>query len=115
MNTVTLTDLDPNQASDPIDSTLAVLDYIPLVSNISGVARVIFGTAETIVGFVAFPVQLGRRVFGYKESFILNHGVANIVRGVVAQGPVISNIALYLYDHSLLIKRDFQVASGLLP
>lgn len=99
-------------------SSLDFFDYIPIVSNISGIVRGIFGAVETMIGIPALPIQLlGRIVFkptekGY-SSFLFNKGISNIIRGSLAQGPIISNIALYIYDQSPSLKFDFQKACGI--
>lgn len=90
-----------------------VLDYIPIVSTISGIARAVFGVIQAAVGVVAFPVQLCGRVTNVRSPFILNKGIANVVRGVIAGKPFVGNIILYLYDHSHVTKRDLRRAAGL--
>lgn len=92
---------------------LEVLDYIPLVSTVSGVARAVFGVVETALGAVIFPIELVGRVCRYKQPFTFVYGVSNIVRGSIAAEPVVGNIILYLYDHSPVIKRDFRRATGI--
>lgn len=105
-----LSSFDPDKLSV---LRLEVLDYIPLVSTVSGIARVMFGAIEATVGVVVFPIQLGGRVLNYRSSFVFNQGVANIIRGVIACTPIGGNIVLYFYDHSPVIKRDIRRAAGL--
>lgn len=106
--------------SDDIDDTfdsgfspVQFLDYIPLVSVISGVARAVFGIFETLFGIIALPFQLGARAIGRKHPFICIEGVANIIRGVIAIKPIIGNVILYIYDHSKVFKRDIRKAAGI--
>lgn len=89
-------------------------DYVPVVSNISGTVRTVFGTAEAVIGVVAIPFQLLSRAAGRRHTFILVDGVANIVRGAIAEAPILGNVGLYLYDHMPSFKKDFQRATGLL-
>ena len=96
-------DSDSMDSNVPHPFRLEALDYFPLVSTISGIARVVFGTVQAAVGLVLFPFQLCGRVLNYKSSFILGHGIANIVRGFVAMCPVAGNISLYVYDHTRFV------------
>ncbi len=80
-------------------SLLQCMDHIPLVSTVSGVARVAFGLIQTCVGVVAFPFQVALRVSNHVRPFILINGFANIIRGSIAIVPIGGNIILYLYDH----------------
>ncbi len=115
MTAITLSDLDESQLTqEPISSHLAVLDYIPLVSTVSGAARAFFGSIQSAVGVVLLPVQIAGRMAGHKQSFILIQGIANVVRGIIAAKPIVGNIAMYLYDSSKIVKKDFQIASGIM-
>jgi hypothetical protein len=90
------------------------LDYIPLVSTVSGVARVAFGFLQTVLGIVMAPVQIGQRVLGHNKSrFLFNIGISNIVRGDIASAPFIGNFVIYVYDHLPHIKMDVQHLFGL--
>ena len=95
------------------NSVVNVLDYIPIISNISGVVRSIFGTIEAVVGIPTFPIELFVRATGARNTFLFVDGIANIIRGSVASTPLLGNVTLYLYDHSPMIKKDFQFATGL--
>lgn len=78
------------------------LEYIPLVSTIVGIVRIVFGVLETIFGLFALPFQLARDAYkGKSHQFILIDGLANVVRGVVALKPIIGNIILYIYDRAM--------------
>lgn len=88
-------------------------DYIPVASNISGGVRGLFGTVEVIVGVVTLSFEMIGRMAGRSRPLVVVDGVANIVRASVAECPVVGNIALYLYDHSIVFKRDFQQAAGI--
>lgn len=101
---------------DPIyhsTTSFETLDYIPLVSTVSGIARGVFGIGETIVGAAVFPVQLIRRFCNIRHPFIFNLGVSNIVRGAIAIEPFVGNVILFLYDYST-VKKGFQEATGLI-
>ncbi len=95
--------LESADLNSPHPFRVEALDYFPLVSTISGVARVVFGTVQAAVGLVLFPIQLCGRIVNYKTPFILGHGIANIVRGCVATVPVFGNISLYIYDHTRFV------------
>ena len=97
-----------------VESSFAVVDYIPIVSIVSGVARGFFGSIQTAVGVLLFPVELISRVSGHNHSFIAVHGIANVIRGAIACKPLVGNIVLYLYDHSPRMKLDFQKAVGII-
>ena len=93
--------------------TLEVLDYFPVVSNVSGVVRGIFGTIQSVIGVVAFPFQLIGRVAGCDDSFVFAKGISNMVRGSIASTPFAGNVTLFIYDHMPAFKRDFQYAVGI--
>lgn len=90
---------------------LEVLDYIPLVSTVSGIARSIFGalqlgvgTIQSTVDLVDFCVHPCEKLDKDDGSYMLNQGKSNMVRGSVAMFPILGNIVLYLYDHSRFAK-----------
>ena len=92
-------------------SRLEVLDYIPLVSTVSGIARSIFGflqmgagTIQSTVDLVAFCVHPYENFDKDDGSYMFNQGKSNMVRGSVAMFPILGNIFLYLYDHSRFAK-----------
>lgn len=95
-------------------TTLEFLDEIPIVSTVTGAVRQIFGAAEVLLGIPAFPIQLIGRAYGIKHSFLIVQGLANIVRGHVAMYPITGNIAIYLYDHSSIVKNDFRRSAGII-
>lgn len=95
------------------DPLFATLDYIPLVSTISGVARVAFGALEVALGAVVLPAQVILRICNVKHRFLLNIGVSNIVRGTVGATPITGNIALYIYDHTTTAREDIQNMFGI--
>lgn len=92
---------------------LGTLDYIPLVSEISGAARFAFGCLEVTLGIPAFPIQLIMRVLNDRSRFLFNLGISNIVRGSIAAIPIGGNIAMYMYDHMPHTKSDVQDLFGL--
>ena len=95
-------------------STLEYMDYIPFVSMVSGVARAVFGIFQAAYGIVSYHWEKNARVLGNKSPFTFVEGIANIVRGIVAaHKPFVGNIALYLYDHSRILKPDIRRAAGL--
>jgi hypothetical protein len=100
-------DLDINRGILRVE----VLDYIPLVSIVSGVARVFFGMLQTAaaaiqgtVSFVDFCFHPFRGSSIDDGNSLYLHGKANIARGSIAILPIVGNISLYLYDHSSLAK-----------
>ena len=105
MNSVTSYEIE-----EPLFRTL---DYIPLVSTVSGIARAAFGILQVVIGVVVLPVQLCARVANYEHRYLINLGMSNIVRSTFAIFPITGNIALYFYDHSQFIKDDTQSIFGL--
>ncbi|HSX13067.1 MAG TPA: hypothetical protein VLE96_01420 [Chlamydiales bacterium] len=97
-----------------ISSHFAVLDYIPFVSIVSGVARNFFGAIQTTVGVILLPVELISRMSGKHQSLIAVQGIANMIRGTIACKPIGGNIVLFLYDHSPHTKSEFQKAVGII-
>lgn len=88
-----------------------VLDYIPLVSIVSGVARSFFGLLQIgaaaiqgTVSFVDFCFHPSRGSSIDDGNSLYLHGKANIMRGSIAMLPILGNLSLYLYDHSSLAK-----------
>ncbi len=90
-----------------------VPDYVPLMSNVSGSIRGLFGVVESVVGVVTLPFELLGRIAFDPRPFVLVDGVANVVRGSIAETPILGNVVLYLYDHSVVFKTDFQRSAGL--
>lgn len=94
---------DSNMLRKPPQSYLCQLDYVPLVSTITGAVRIVFGLLETVFGIFVLPLDLVRNIFvGVNHQFTLTDGLANIFRGYVAAHPIAGNVALYLYDTSRL-------------
>jgi len=94
-----------NSGSDNLStSRLKTLDYIPLVSAVSGITRSIFGALQMGVGTIQSTVDLVNfcvhRCEKDEGSYIFNQGKSNMVRGSVAICPILGNIILYVYDHS---------------
>ncbi len=88
-------------------SRLKTLDYIPLVSTVSGIARWFFGamqmgvgTIQSTIDLVDFRVHRGEKLDRDDGSYIFNQGKSNMVRGSVAICPILGNFVLYVYDHS---------------
>ncbi len=101
--------------SGPIieDPLFATLDYIPLVSSISGVARAAFGLLETTVGVVVLPIQMVQRLCNVQHRFLFNLGISNMVRGTISFVPIAGNITVYIYDHLPNTRADVQNLFGL--
>ncbi len=75
------------------------LDYIPLISTITGIVRIAFGIFEVAIGFCLFPWEIIRSTYtGRQCEFTLIQGGLNILRGYVATRPFVGNIGLYLFD-----------------
>lgn len=111
MSAVTFSDIEEKI----IPSFCATLDYIPLVSNVAGAVRGVFGSIQIAVGVLLSPVEIISRVRENQFSFIAIQGIANLVRAVVAQKPIVGNIVLYLYDHNRHMKYEFQKACRIIP
>ena len=92
--------------SNHYPSLFQQLDYVPLVSTITGIARIVFGLFEVVLGILAAPFELIRDAYtGRNHQYTLIRGVTNIGRGFVAAWPLVGNIALYLYDHANVFNR----------
>jgi hypothetical protein len=91
--------------------------YIPLVSEVTGAARIfLFGPAQSMIASVGIVIHvplaaggkaLGRPVFYAKMLnrvvFFVNlllHGGLNVMRGLVEVVPVIGNIACFAKDYA---------------
>src|SRR5690348_11876662 len=80
-------------------SVFKQMDYIPIISIISGVVRGIFGAMEMMVGIFSWPIELLYDVAdGSNHQLILIQGLANFFRGSVAVVPIFGNVYLYVYD-----------------
>jgi hypothetical protein len=97
--------------SDPFFSLtgyrVEVLDYIPVVSIVSGVARSIFGFLQMGYSFGKEMVSIFTDPLGKHTNDILilyGHGKANVIRGGFVMTPIFGNILIYLYDHSEMKK-----------
>ncbi len=102
--------MNPTQPNIP---SWNYFDYVPLISNVSGTVRIGVGTIEAVVGVVTGPtIELVGRLCGRSKPFLFIDGIANVIRGSVAEAPVIGNIALYIYDHSSS-KSTFQRDMGI--
>jgi hypothetical protein len=99
--------LDKNQYAFELKN----LDYIPIISIVSGIARTAFGTLQQVAGLAQDTVSLVHFCFHPSaDSSIDNNtslhlrGKANIIRGSIAICPIVGNITLYLFDHSSVSK-----------
>lgn len=88
-----------------------ILDYIPMVSTASGVARAGFGMLQIVAAFalntaslVDFCLHPSRGSSIDDGTSLRLQGKANIRRGSIAMWPILGNITLYLYDHSSYAK-----------
>lgn len=97
----------------PEPNSFEILDWIPIVSIVSGVARAVFGFLQAVVGVFAFPFQLIGRTSHVKKPFILIQGFANMVRGSIAVKPIVGNVILYIYDHTSIFKGDLRKSLGI--
>ncbi len=97
--------------SNPYAFRVEVLDYIPIVSIASGVARVGLGAlqvtasvAQDVASFIDFCCHPSQGSSIENGTSLFLHGKANMIRGSIAIWPILGNITLYLYDHSSLAK-----------
>jgi hypothetical protein len=75
------------------------LEWIPIVSNIVGTVRGIFGAIQVVVGIFTLAFEFIYAVStGQSHIYLIAKGAINILRGVVAEICILGNIALYLYD-----------------
>lgn len=100
-------DLDNNRRTFRVE----ILDYIPMVSIVSGVARTGFGALQIYAAAAQSTVSLVDFCFHPSRGSSIDDGTswylqgkANMLRGSIAIWPVLGNITLYLYDHSSLAK-----------
>ena len=99
------TDSVSSGSDNLITFRLKTLDYIPLVSIVSGVARWVFGATQIVGGTIQSTIDLVHvlrtgKLDGDDGSYMYNQGKSNMVRGSVAIWPIVGNIALYVYDNS---------------
>ena len=77
--------------------TMNGLGYIPVISTLSGPARMVFGKIEAITGLAIAVFASTERRSNWGLELAL-HGAANILRGTVETIPVIGNIACVVKD-----------------
>lgn len=83
-----------NYATTSKHCLLNKLGRIPVISTITGVGRVLFGVAQTIV-HLACAIFTDRKRHLHEAGL----GIKNIIRGVVEAIPVIGNITVTVIDH----------------
>jgi hypothetical protein len=77
------------------------MDWIPIISNISGTVRAIIGVVQIILGvFTLIPEMIYSVAAGESHVYLITAGALNIIRGIVAEIWIAGNIALFLYDTS---------------
>jgi len=86
-------------------SVLRQLDWIPLISTITGLVRAIIGIVEIVIGIFSWPFELiYDSIQGTTHQLLIVQGCANVFRGSVAAVPLAGNFALYLYDNSNVVQ-----------
>jgi len=73
------------------------LGYFPVVGQVVGATRVVYGVVATIVALAM--VILSNKPQYWEQK--LYASVAHIARGTVELIPVIGGILLYIYDHDI--------------
>jgi len=97
-------DLDSKQHTFPVK----VLDYVPIISTVSGIARSAFGLLQIATAPVQDVVSFVNYCFNPAQNLNMNNeanrlslrGKANMIRGSMAMYPIIGNISVYLLDHN---------------
>jgi hypothetical protein len=87
--------------------SVEVLDYIPILSIVSGLARFAFGELQMASSAIqdAFSCFYPSKDSSVRSrSSLYLEGKANAMRGAVAITPILGNISLYFYDRSSLAK-----------
>lgn len=94
--------INPYESLRALDVTLNTLGYIPLVSNVSGAVRLIYGKVQiigAIAGAIFAIISASNPILSLASYFIIS-GCLHIVRGCVEQVPVVGNLACFIYDVS---------------
>lgn len=90
-----------------LEQTLNPIDWVPYVSSLSGMVRILAWSVEVVAGMALAALKMCAIVWtgkGYysdalQEGLLYSfHGVANITRGAIALLPGI-NLSLFFYDN----------------
>lgn len=85
------------------------IDWIPLISCVSGTLRILLGAIEAAAGVAFAAYKIFHIFLGKEETFYSafrcgtcywTHGIGNIVRGYFAVIPLL-NLSLYFYDQHI--------------
>ena len=116
------TNTNESRSFNPRDFNLKTLDYIPVVSIASGIARFGFGGMQLVASAVQSTVALVDLCLHPTEgsskndgTYMYNQGMSNMARGSVAIYPILGNITLYVYDHSRFANTGDRIDWRLVP
>ncbi len=76
-----------------IDTALNYPGYVPALSSITGLFRMVLGVVEMVVGAIFSTLCCQ----SYEVARIMN-GCLNVIRGAVETVPILGNVALLAYD-----------------
>ena len=75
------------------------LDWIPVISSIWAIFRLVIGSFELVLGSFTWPVEIIWNLrISQDHHLLFIEGILNIGRAFVAAIPFIGNWALILYD-----------------
>jgi hypothetical protein len=87
-------------------TTFEKMSYIPLASNVKGIASIAQGIFMQLTGVLM--ILSGKNLFGINQTAgcsnrfmglqVLGAGLAFVGRGIIEQVPVIGNLALLVFD-----------------
>ncbi|HNA62565.1 MAG TPA: hypothetical protein PKW79_05780 [Rhabdochlamydiaceae bacterium] len=96
-----MTDYDVDRYEKQGPTFFQQLDWIPAVSTVTGVVRVIFGLMEMAIGILTLiPELVYTLVSGKEHIYLIARGGLDVLRGLVANVWILGNVALYMHDTS---------------
>jgi hypothetical protein len=94
--------INPYESLRAIDLALNTFGYIPIISNLSGAVRLLYGKVQiigAIAGTIFAIISVSNPVLSLASYFFVS-GCMHIIRGCVEQIPIIGNWACFIYDVS---------------
>jgi hypothetical protein len=91
------------------ETTLNLIDYVPIISSYSGALRILAGVVEIAAGAAFVSLEIIHALLQDSNYPFLKswngiayclHGLGNIIRGLIAIFPGI-NLSLVLYDYKI--------------
>lgn len=101
------------------ETALNLIGYIPVISSMSGLVRMVGGKIQALIGFFVAAFSLFtafKSVNKFRALLIfriglehLLHGICNLIRGSIETVPLLSLVLCLPYDH--LLKKRFKYSS----